>query len=73
MKAAKTRTKNRKRAREQSATVSCGLPLGLWAQAKAFVRQVGICGIFSDANGTMSCLMERGRPARAQTGRAGLG
>ena len=26
------------------------------AQAKAFVRRVGTCGIFSDANGTMSCL-----------------
>jgi hypothetical protein len=26
------------------------------AQAKVFVRQVGICGIFSDAKGTMSCL-----------------
>jgi hypothetical protein len=26
------------------------------AQAKEFVRQVGMCGIFSDANGTMPCL-----------------
>ena len=26
------------------------------AQAKAFVRQVGMCGIFSDAKGTMPCL-----------------
>jgi hypothetical protein len=26
------------------------------AQAKEFIRQVGLCGIFSDANGTMACL-----------------
>ena len=56
MKAAKARTqRSHCRTPEQSA-IPRRRPFRTLAQAKAFVRQVGICGIFSDANGTMSCL-----------------
>ena len=55
MKTQKARTK-RSHANARTKRIPAAPTVRTLAEAKAFVRRVGMCGIFSDANGTMSCL-----------------
>ena len=56
MTAAKTRTQRSPAGTKTKRHSEAARAIRTLAQAKAFVRQAGICGIFADANGTMSCL-----------------
>jgi hypothetical protein len=56
MKAAKTRIQKSQASARIRRNGQLQPTIRTLAQARAFVRQVGICGIFSDANRTMLCL-----------------
>ena len=56
MKAAKTRSQKSRAGARTKRNGQLRPTIRTLGQARAFVRQVGICGIFSDANGTMSSL-----------------
>jgi hypothetical protein len=56
MKAAKTRSQKSQASARIRRNGQLSPTIRTLAQARAFVRQVEICGIFSDANRTMSCL-----------------
>jgi hypothetical protein len=56
MKSEKTRTHRSRTAAETKCNPKAPPAIKTLAQAKKFIRQVGMCGIFSEANGTMPCL-----------------
>jgi hypothetical protein len=56
MKAEKTHTQRSQARPRTKRNSEAALAIRTLAQAEAFVRQVGMCGIFSNAKGTMPCL-----------------